>query len=227
MADSLTARYEAAAPTWGRRLARLGFPAAYRAIMAEALRRLPPAPGPLSVLDLGAGDGAFSEPLVDLLGRRVSLTLLDRSPAMLRAAEVRLGPDCARIIVGDLALLCLPEGSQDIVIAAHLLEHLPDPGGALVRMQGLLKPGGLLILAVSRPHWCSSLVWLGWRHRRFREAEMRDALGRAGFVDLHCWQPPQGPPRRLSLAYAARRPFSGCPFQAARFRQNAPRRPAP
>lgn len=206
MADRLTARYEAAAPSWGRRLAHLGFPAAYRAIMAEALRRLPPPPGPVSAIDLGAGDGAFSEPLVDLLGPRVSLTLLDRSPAMLRAAEVRLGPGCARIVVGEMANLPLPEGSQDIVIAAHLLEHLPDPDGALVRMRGLLKPGGLLILAVSRPHWCSHLVWLGWRHRRFREAEMRGALVRAGTEGIQCWQPPAGPPRRLSLAYAARRP---------------------
>jgi ubiquinone/menaquinone biosynthesis C-methylase UbiE len=206
MADRLIARYEAAAPTWGRRLAQLGFPAAYRVIMAEALRRLPPSRGPLAAVDLGAGDGAFSEPLVDLLGPRLSLTLVDRSPAMLRAAEVRLGPRRARMIVGDAASLPLPAGSQDIVIAAHLLEHLPDPEAALVRVRGLLKPGGLLVLAVSRPHWCSHLVWLGWRHRRFREAEVRRALTHAGFADLNCWQPPAGPPRRLSLAYAARRP---------------------
>ena len=206
MADRLTARYEAAAPTWGRRLAQLGFPAAYRAIMEEALHRLPPPEGPLAALDLGAGDGAFSEPLVDLVGPRVLLSLLDRSPAMLRAAEARLGRGRARMIVGDLAGLALPEGSQDIVIAAHLLEHLPDHETALVRMRRLLKPGGLLILAVSRPHWCSHLVWLGWRHRRFREAEVRSALTRAGFADLHCWHPPAGPPRRLSLAYAAKRP---------------------
>lgn len=206
MADRLTARYEAAAPTWGRRLAHLGFPAAYRAIMAEALRRLPLPQGPLSALDLGAGDGAFSEPLVDLAGPRLSLTLLDRSPAMLRAAEARLGPGRARMIVGDMAGVVLPWGSQDIVMAAHLLEHLPDPDTALADMLALLKPGGTLILAVSRMHWCSHLVWLAWRHRRFRDAEIRDALARAGFADLNCWQPPAGPPRRLSLACAARRP---------------------
>jgi ubiquinone/menaquinone biosynthesis C-methylase UbiE len=222
MADRLTARYDAAAPTWGRRLAHLGFPAAYRAIMAEALRRCPLPEGPLAALDLGAGDGAFAEPLVHLIGPRLSLTLVDRSPAMLLAAEARLGPRRARMVVGDMAGLDLPKGSQDIVIAAHLLEHLPDPAEALVRMRGFLKPGGLVILAVSRPHWCSHLVWLGWRHRRFRETEMRRALVRAGFADIQCWQPPAGPPRRLSLAYAARRPD-----QAARFKPNAPRPTAP
>ena len=231
MADRLTARYEAAAPSWGRRLAQLGFPAAYRAIMAEALRRCPLPEGPLAALDLGAGDGAFSEPLADLIGPRVSLTLVDRSPAMLRAAEARLGPARARMIVGDMAGLDLPEGSQDIVLAAHLLEHLPDAVTALARMRALLKPGGLLILAVSRPHWCSHLVWLGWRHRRFREAEMRGALVRAGFADIQCWQPPAGPPRRLSLAYAARRPFQAecAPSDSAltRARTSATGTPAP
>jgi ubiquinone/menaquinone biosynthesis C-methylase UbiE len=206
MAGSLTARYEAAAPHWGRWLARLGFPAAYRAIMAEALARLPPKSGPLSALDLGAGDGAFAEALLDRLGSRLSLTLLDRSPAMLRAAEARLGPGRARLIAGDLDCDAVLRGGYDIVTAAHLLEHLPDPDAGLAQMARFLKPGGLLILAVSRPHWCGRLVWLTWRHRRFREAELRAALDRAGFVDPQCWQPPAGPPRRLSLAYAARRP---------------------
>jgi ubiquinone/menaquinone biosynthesis C-methylase UbiE len=206
MTGSLTARYDAVAPHWGRRLARLGFPAAYRAIMAEALARLPPKSGPLAALDLGAGDGAFAEALLDRLGSRLSLTLLDRSPAMLRAAEARLGSGRTRMIAGDLDCDAMPTGSYDIVTAAHLLEHLPDPDAALARMARLLKPGGLLILAVSRPHWCSRLVWLAWRHRRFRETELRAALARAGYEDLQSWQPPAGPPRRLSLAYAARRP---------------------
>jgi ubiquinone/menaquinone biosynthesis C-methylase UbiE len=206
MAGSLTARYEAAAPQWGRRLARLGFPAAYRAIMAEALTRLPPKSGPLTALDLGAGDGAFAEALLDRLGSRLSLTLLDRSPAMLRAAEARLGLGRARLIAGDLDCDGVQRGGYDIVTAAHLLEHLPDPDAAVARMATFLKPGGLLILAVSRPHWCSRLVWLNWRHRQFREEEMHAALIRAGFVEPQCWQPPKGPPRRLSLAYAARRP---------------------
>ncbi|MCU0903742.1 MAG: class I SAM-dependent methyltransferase [Tabrizicola sp.] len=205
MTEGLLARYEAAAPFWGARLAKLGFPAAYRAIMAEAVRRLPTPPGPLAAIDLGSGDGAFAEALAAVLGERLKLTLLDPSPGMLAAAEARLGSGRARLVRGDLDQAPLAEGGYDVVLAAHLLEHLPDPGAALARMAGLLQPGGLLILSVSRPHWCSRLVWLSWRHRRFREAEMRAMLHKAGFTDLHCWRPIAGPPRRLSLAYAARR----------------------
>jgi ubiquinone/menaquinone biosynthesis C-methylase UbiE len=205
MADSLTARYEAAAPHWGRRLERLGFPAAYRAIVVEASHRLPVADGPIAAVDLGAGDGAFAEALLQVLGPRLSLTLVEPSPAMLKAAEARLGAGRAQLVAGTLDSAPLTTGGYDLVAAAHLLEHLPDPQAALERMAALLKPGGLLLLAVSRPHWCSSLVWLNWRHRRFREAEMRQLLNRAGFAEPQCWQPPAGPPRRLSLAYAARR----------------------
>jgi ubiquinone/menaquinone biosynthesis C-methylase UbiE len=205
MTGSLLAQYEAAAPVWGARLARLGFPAAYRAIMTEALRRLPPPPGPLQAIDLGSGDGAFAEALADLLGPRLALTLVDPSPAMLRAAEARLGPGRARLVAGDLEGAGTADGGYDFVLAAHLLEHLPDPGAALARMAGLLRPGGRLILSVSRPHWCSRLVWLSWRHRRFQAADVLSMLNQAGFADPQCWQPPAGPPRRLSFAYAARK----------------------
>lgn len=206
MASDLTARYDTAAPHWGRRLEWLGFPVAYRAIVAQALALLALPSGRLDAVDLGSGDGAFAEALADHLGHRLSLTLLDRSPAMLRAAEARLGPGRAGPVVGDLHTADLPVGSFDLVTAAHLVEHLPDPLAALARMARLLRPGGVLILTVSRPHWCSRIVWLTWRHRRFHEAEMRALLGKAGYVDLHTWRPATGPPRRLSLAYAARWP---------------------
>ncbi len=205
MADRLTARYEAAAPSWGRRLAWLGFPAAYRAVAARARDLLPPA-GTIRALDLGSGDGAFVEALLDQLGPRLKLTLLDLSPAMLRAAEKRLGQGRARLVVGDLDAPALSPGGYDLVTAAHLLEHLPDADLALRRMAFLLKPGGTLLLMVSRPHWCSHIVWLTWRHRRFRQAEILHRLHMAGFIGLQCWPLTKGPPRRLSLAYAARRP---------------------
>ncbi len=215
MTRGLAARYEAAASHWGRRLDRLGFPAAYRAIVAQALDRLPVPEGPLVALDLGSGDGAFAEALLAGLGPRLRLTLLDPSPAMLAAAEARLGRGRARMVCAGLDSAALPMAAADIVAAAHLIEHLADPDAALSRMARLLKPGGLAILVVSRPHWCSRLVWLAWRHRRFHQAEVQAALVRAGFDAIQCWQPPAGPPRRLSLAYAARRQAECAPSASA------------
>lgn len=206
MTARLAARYEAAAPHWGRRIARLGFPRAYRSLVAEALARLPVAGTDLDVLDLGCGDGALAEALADILGPRVRLTLLDQSPAMLRAAEARLGPGRAKLMCGDIGEVAPGPASQDIVASAHLFEHLADPSQALHRMAEVLRPGGLLILCVSKPHWCSRIVWFAWRHREFTRDQMLAALAAAGFTQLHAWQPVAGPPRRLSLAYVARKP---------------------
>ncbi len=206
MSPRLSARYDAAAPDWGRRIARLGFPEAYRMLVAEAMARLPVPTGRVAALDLGAGDGALAEALRLVLGPRVRLTLLDLSPAMLRAAEARLGSGAARLVAGDLDTSDLDTESFDIVASAHLVEHLPDLRVALRRMADLLQPGGIIILCVSRPHWCNRLVWFLWRHRPYSQAEVFAALADAGFADLHCWQPPAGPPRRLSLAYTARKP---------------------
>lgn len=206
MSVPLAARYEAIAPHWGRRIARLGFPGAYRALVSEALSRLPIGTAAPDVLDLGCGDGALAEALADLLGPRANLTLLDLSPAMLQAAEARLGPGRARLVAGDVMSAGLAAAAQDIVASAHLIEHLPDPRAALRRMADVLRPGGILILCVSRPHWCSRLVWFVWRHRVFPQDEMLAALAEAGLTDLCCWQPTAGPPRRLSLAYAGRKP---------------------
>ena len=37
-------------------------------------------------------------------------------------------------------------GGWDVVVLTHVLEHLPDPVGALVKIRGLLKPGGVGVL---------------------------------------------------------------------------------
>jgi ubiquinone/menaquinone biosynthesis C-methylase UbiE len=207
MAPGLSARYDAAAAHWGRRLDRLGFPAAYRSILRQVFQEVPPLPKGARAVDLGSGDGAFSEALLDVLGPDLSLTLVDAAPGMIAAAQDRLGARAQRYVVADVFCPISAAASDwDIVAAAHLIEHLPDLSGAMTRLTGLLAPGGVLILVVSRPHWCSRLVWFLWRHKRFTEAEMRLALAGAGLVDVQCRMMPAGPPRRLSLAYSARKP---------------------
>src|SRR5471030_1231681 len=42
----------------------------------------------------------------------------------------------------------LDTGSFDFVISAHVIEHLRDPVGSIVHAIRILKPGGILILAV-------------------------------------------------------------------------------
>jgi predicted SAM-dependent methyltransferase len=45
-------------------------------------------------------------------------------------------------------LLTIADGSQDFIIANHLLEHCQDPIGTLMVFERKLKPGGILYLAI-------------------------------------------------------------------------------
>lgn len=48
--------------------------------------------------------------------------------------------------VSDLTAIPVPDGSFDVVICTEVLEHVPDPAGALREMSRVTKAGGLLIL---------------------------------------------------------------------------------
>lgn len=52
------------------------------------------------------------------------------------------------IVASADALPMLADGSQDFIIANHLLEHLPDPIGALKEWHRVIRPGGILFLAL-------------------------------------------------------------------------------
>lgn len=50
--------------------------------------------------------------------------------------------------MGQIVDLELPRDHFDIVTIWHVLEHVPDPRAVLQKVYSLLKPGGILFLAV-------------------------------------------------------------------------------
>lgn len=52
------------------------------------------------------------------------------------------------ILASGDAMPMLADNSEDFVIANHVMEHLPDPIGALKEWFRVLKPGGILFLAL-------------------------------------------------------------------------------
>lgn len=55
--------------------------------------------------------------------------------------------DCSDVdIVSDIADIPEPDGSFDTVMCTEVIEHVPDPIGALREIVRLLKPGGTIIL---------------------------------------------------------------------------------
>ncbi|MFL5844671.1 MAG: methyltransferase domain-containing protein [Solirubrobacteraceae bacterium] len=94
--------------------------------------------------------GALHSPFPLPAGARVRY--VDRlTTAQLREEYPELaGEPFAEVeIVDDGATLAtVADGSQDFVIASHVLEHLQDPIGALRRHVAVLRPGGTLLLAM-------------------------------------------------------------------------------
>jgi SAM-dependent methyltransferase len=98
-----------------------------------------------------AGDGleigALHRPFPVPEGARVRY--VDRVPAdTLREDHPELAGELVEVGLVDDAqeLAGVADGTQDFVIAAHVLEHLEDPLGALEHWLAVLRPGGVLVL---------------------------------------------------------------------------------
>jgi ubiquinone/menaquinone biosynthesis C-methylase UbiE len=106
-------------------------------------------------LDVGTGFGDFIRDLRDAHGWRVEGT--EVSINALRRAREQHG---LTVHHGQVEQLDLPEDHFDLITLWHVLEHLPYPGPTLDRLRRLLKPGGILVIAVPNDGLWPRLVQL-------------------------------------------------------------------
>ena len=95
-----------------------------------------------ALCDLGCWVGFL---LAEARERGWSVQGVEPSEFAARFGRERLGLD---IRTGTLATAELPGATFDCVVMGDVIEHLPDPGEALDRVHGLLKPNGILYLAL-------------------------------------------------------------------------------
>ena len=90
--------------------------------------------------DLGAGEGAFTLALADLLGPEADITAIDKDARALKAIA---GPIKTRV-----ADFTKPLGLQDLdgVVMANSLHYVRDKQPALDAVRKMIKPGGRLII---------------------------------------------------------------------------------
>jgi SAM-dependent methyltransferase len=147
------------------------------------------------VLDLGCGAGrhAFEAYRRGAHVVAADLDLGELAPvngmfAAMRA-EGEAGPRAeAAAVTADATGLPFPDGSFDRVVAAEILEHVPDDSRALAEIARVLRPGG--IAAVTVPSWLPERVcWAlsreyhevpGGHVRIFTRAELNEKLTWAG-----------------------------------------------
>jgi 2-polyprenyl-3-methyl-5-hydroxy-6-metoxy-1,4-benzoquinol methylase len=121
--------------------------AAYERARPEILAHVPR--GARRVLDLGCATGATGA----ALKRRGDIEVIgvELEPAYAQDAAAELD----RVIVADVQTLdTLALGRFDVLLAADILEHLPDPWTALRRYAKLLEPGGTAVVSLPNVgHW--------------------------------------------------------------------------
>ena len=119
--------------------------------------------------DLGAGDGAFTFALADLLGPTAEITAVDRDSSSLRRLGSAAGARPAiQTLVADFTQPLHLSG-LDGVVMANSLHFVRDQPPVLAEVRDLLRPGGSLIVVEYEtdrgnpwvPHPFSFRTWEG------------------------------------------------------------------
>jgi demethylmenaquinone methyltransferase/2-methoxy-6-polyprenyl-1,4-benzoquinol methylase len=205
--------YDREAAGWDRTIARIGFDEAYAAMLREALPAVLPKGDdePLQVLDAGMGTGELSVALSRANAGPIAFHGIDISPCMLNEADRHLR-DCgieADLRLADVQELPFEDEAFDLVMAAHVLEHLVDPHRAIEEMVRILKPGGVLLACLTRRSSLGMYIHLKWRTHRVTARDAERWFARRGLKRIRCL-PFEGHTRcrNLSLACIGRKPLA-------------------
>jgi ubiquinone/menaquinone biosynthesis C-methylase UbiE len=105
-------------------------------------------PKGLRWIDVGCGNGAFTEVLIARCAPS-AVSAVDPSEGQLSYARTRPGAKLAEYRVGDAQALPYPDRSFDVATMALAISFVPDPVKAATEMTRVVKPGG----------WVATYMW--------------------------------------------------------------------
>ncbi len=103
---------------------------------------LAPKPG-LRWIDIGCGNGAFTQVLVDRVAA-AEVQAIDRSEAQLAFARTRPAARMAQFRPGDAMAVPFDDRRFDAAVMALVIHFVPDPAKALAEMARVTAPGGIV-----------------------------------------------------------------------------------
>ena len=117
------------------------------------------------ILELGCGTGSLWKTNQSRLPAGWRIHLSDLSKGMVREAALYLeGKDDKFVFIQINAQdLPLPENSMDVVVANHMLYHVPDREKTFAEISRVLKTGGLLLAATNGGKHMQEIFSLGSR----------------------------------------------------------------
>jgi len=121
--------------------------AARQAMENEVWRRIVPVGG--RVLDLACGRGFFSRRLINALDGKATITGIDLSETILRAAQAE--QEGIPFVLGNAEALPFPGSVFDAVLVISAVEQMEDPLPIIAEIYRVLKPQGYLYLCLHKP----------------------------------------------------------------------------
>ncbi len=150
----------------------------WKSIVVALMRLLPP----MTVADLGSGDGNFSFLLATRAKRVIAVDGSEKMLEVGRDQATRNGIDNVEFLQGDMEELPIESGSVELAFFSQSLHHALHPARALMEAFRILGPGGRVVVLDLAKHRFEEAremyadEWLG-----FGEAELEQMLTDAGF----------------------------------------------
>ena len=145
------------------------------------LRILPP----ITVADLGAGEGLLSELLARRCKKVIAVDNSEKIVAFGAAKAKKNGLKNLEFRLGDLQHPPVEPGSVDLVILSQALHHAEDPAATLAAAAELLKPHGqILILDLLAHKFDKARELYGDRWLGFAESDLHRWLEAASFKKI-------------------------------------------
>ena len=176
--DTMRAHFDAMARKFGKHYV----PGRSWKGIAEALFSILP---PMTIADLGAGDGDLSQ----MLARRAKRVIaIDNSEKMVEYGSARAesqGIKNLEFRKGDIEDVPIRDGSVDLAFFSQALHHAQHPERAVAEAYRIVKPGGRIVVLDLMRHSYEEAremyadLWLG-----FTEVDVARYLMQAGFKEV-------------------------------------------
>ena len=166
------------------------------------LRVLPP----LTVADLGAGEGLLSELLARRCKKVIAVDNSEKIVAFGAAKAKKNGLKNLEFRLGDLQAPPIDPHSVDLAILSQALHHAQDPAAAIAAVHRLLKPGGqVMILDLLQHNFAKARELYGDRWLGFPESDLHRWMEAAGFkkIEISVVAREEQPPHFATILAAA------------------------
>lgn len=210
--EELAQRYNKYAKKWSRILQSLDYPDSYEQLFRVMQNKniLHKDKDSLRVLDNGTGTGELSLALARVYKQKIELDAIDISECMLEQASLRLQNIglATNLKQGDARELPYSNGAFDLCMTAHMIEHFAEPTYALKEMMRVTKPGGYVMICVSKESLLGGYVQLKWRTHLVTVTKVKNWLYECGLQEVQCLSADSTRAfQQLSIACLARKPF--------------------